>query len=470
MIREPLCSGARWLPAATLSLLVLLLPLPFGGIVPWAAAGAEVLAFASLALALAAARSAGEWRPIAWPAAALTLLALIGCLQILPLPGAVLARLAPRTQLQVEQAVRALPLDAEPPRAALSWSPGVTARVSWSFAALAAALAAAAVAGRRRRPRRLLAAAVLLAVVVQVVLGLRGWFAGSKAIWGIAVEGDASRLRGTFVNPNHFALLLEIGLAVAFALAWWSLRRARFEARLEAKVLLAGPPLLLWLGLFACLAFSGSRAGLLAAMAGTALQAAVLGLARRSGRPLLLGLGAIAAGLAVVVTTGMRQGLGRWFSTSAAGGGLDRLAVYRAALELWSRAPWLGTGLGTFRESFPLVQSAATRDVWWHAHSDVLELLQTAGVAGLAVAAVGLSALAARLFAVARRGLRSEDRAAALAALGALGAAGLHEGLDFGLTMPGNAYLLAVVVGAAAGAALEPAPAEGGLAEETRSG
>jgi hypothetical protein len=43
---------------------------------------------------------------------------------------------------------------------------------------------------------------------------------------------------------------------------------------------------------------------------------------------------------------------------------------------------------------------------------------------------------------------RSENRAAVLAVFGALASVLVHEGVDFGLTMPGNALTLAVLVGA----------------------
>jgi hypothetical protein len=62
---------------------------------------------------------------------------------------------------------------------------------------------------------------------------------------------------------------------------------------------------------------------------------------------------------------------------------------------------------------------------------------------------VGLWGLTARLATVLREGGRSEDRAAALAACGILISLALHESFDFGLSMPGNAVTLAVILGAA---------------------
>jgi hypothetical protein len=65
--------------------------------------------------------------------------------------------------------------------------------------------------------------------------------------------------------------------------------------------------------------------------------------------------------------------------------------------------------------------------------------------------ALGLVSAGRRLLRRLRAAERSEDRAAALAALGALVGVGLHELVDFGLTMPANSFTLAIVVGAALG-------------------
>ena len=69
----------------------------------------------------------------------------------------------------------------------------------------------------------------------------------------------------------------------------------------------------------------------------------------------------------------------------------------------------------------------------------------------MAIALVGLGWLLARLHRVLLGTRRTEGQLAALAALGAVTSVGLHELLDFGLTMPANALTLAVVVGLAAG-------------------
>ena len=66
--------------------------------------------------------------------------------------------------------------------------------------------------------------------------------------------------------------------------------------------------------------------------------------------------------------------------------------------------------------------------------------------------------VARRLWAVFRGGRRSEDRAAGFAVLGVLIGVGLHALVDFGLTIPANNLILAIIVGSACGVRLRDDP------------
>ncbi len=435
--------------ALLLTLILLWAPLPFGGVTPWAAALLAGLCFGALALAAAAAEGARTWRPAALPAAALAAIALLGVLQAAPLPPALVAALSPAHAALERQAAE---LGGTGP-ARLTLAATATRGAALGWAAAAAAFLAAAVAGQRREHRRWLGAAVLAGGLFQVFFGARDWSAHARTLWGVDLHATAVRLRGTFVNPNHLAAYLEMALAVAFAWSWWAARRARDEPRMERRLLLAAPPAMLWLTLFAGLSFTGSRGGLLAAVAAVSAQGLLAAGGRRRWWLAPLGAMAALAGLGAVAAIGWREGLGRLLSTSAADVSWGaRLHEYGAALELWRRFPATGSGLGTFRDAFPLVQPADLRGTWWHPHSDFLEVLVTAGVAGAALLAAGLWGLARRLATVLRAGGRSEDRAAGLAACGILVSLAVHESFDFGLSMPGNAVTLAVLLGAATAA------------------
>jgi len=433
--------------AALLALLLLGAPLPFGGVVAWAAALVAALGCAALVLAAMALDHPAALRPAALPAAALAGLALLGLLQASPLPPGAVSALSPEHARLERQAAG---LTGEPVAARLTLAAGPSRRAALGWAAAAAVFLAAAVAGRRRELRRWLAGAVLAGGLFQVFFGAHDWFARARTLWGVDLHASATRLRGTFVNPNHLALYLEMALPLAFAWTWWAARRAGDEPRAERRVLLLAPPAMIWLTLFAGLSFSGSRAGLLAAMVAVSVQGLLVarGARRRWWVAPLGGLAAL-AGVALVAALGFQEGLGRLASTTGVDGSLGaRLLEYRAALGIWRRFPVTGAGLGTFRDAFPLVQPLELRGTWWHPHSDLLEVLVTGGLLGAALLALGGWWMARRLGTVLRDGGRSEDRAAALAALGILVSLALHENLDFGLTMPGNAVTLAALLGA----------------------
>jgi len=439
---------SRLLLTALLTGLLLWAPLPFGGVTPWALASLQVLAFAALALAALAAHPA-ELRPVLLPAGALAGIALLGFLQSLAWPAALAALLSPG---HAELSRRAAALSGAPVDVVrLSLAPAASRSAALVWAAVAAALLAGAAAGLRRSHRRWLAGAVLAGGIFQVLFGARDQFLRSRTLWGVEIPASP-RLHGTFVNPNHVAVYLELGLAIAFAWGWWAARRVRDERQIERRILLLAGPCLVWLTLFIGLALSGSRGGLIAAVAGVTAQGIMAAGARRHWRWAFLGLGAAAVGLGVVVATiGLQGGGGRVVDTQAGDGSWGaRVTEYGAVLKLWRRFPVTGAGLGAFRDAFPLVQPAELQGTWWHAHSDVLELLATAGIPGVLLLLAGAAGLVFRLFKVQRGQGRSEDRAGALALLGVLTGLLIHEMLDFGLTMPANAVTLAVLAGAAA--------------------
>lgn len=481
-------------PAVVLAAALLWAPWPFGSVVPWAAAVVAVAGPLALVAGLFAGARVSSLAPVALPAAALVLLALVGVLQSVSWPAAVAGALSPEHVRLAREARAALDPgpaptserdserakerqaggtpDGDTASVPLSLAPAVSRRTAILMASFAAALLAAALAGRQRQGRRLLAATLLVAALAQILYGAPRWFARSRTLWDVPIPGS-DRLRGTFVNPNHFALLLEIALAVTFAWGWWALRRARREPSAERKIGRLAPPALVWLTLFVALVFSGSRAGLAAAVGATVVQGlafALLGSGRRGRTAAGLGRGTVrrvllwaaavgvllAVGVAAVLMTGGQAGVARFTINP----GYDlavgvRSAVYRSTLGLWRRFPWTGTGLGTFLEAFPLSDGPDLGLTWWHAHCDPLELLATTGVVGVLLLVVGAAALGLRLLRRLLEVRHSEERAALVAGLGALVAAGLHEMVDFGLTMPADALALVVVVGAAA-AALEP--------------
>ncbi|MGD2116536.1 MAG: O-antigen ligase family protein [Acidobacteriota bacterium] len=453
------------LPTGVLVLALLWAPWPFGSVTPWAAALLMITGLSAFVLSFApsivGAPGLAALRPVAGPAGALALLALLGWIQAATWPAGLTAVVSPEHLRLAVAAAAAGNGSGGGAGGGVPWSvaPAASIRTALLLLSLSAYLGVAAFVGRRRSARRLLAAALLAGALGQLFFGAPRWFRGSSTLWGAEI-GGGGRLRGSFVNPNHFALFLEIALAVAFAWGFWAARRAAREQAPERKVLLVAPPVLVWFVLFAGVAFSGSRGGLAAAVGATVVQGLlVASITFRHSRArglawALSGTAVAVLGVAVVVFIGMEEGLGRLADTSA----YDltwsaRLDAYGATLELWRLFPWLGSGLGTFIDVFPMVQPGRLEELWRHTHNDALELLVTGGLVGVTAAVLGLILLVHRLVRGLRFGTRTEDRAAAVAALGALAAASAHDLLDFALTMPAVAVSLTIVLGAACAAA-----------------
>ncbi len=243
---------------------------------------------------------------------------------------------------------------------------------------------------------------------------------------------------GPFVNRNVFAGYLGLGLVAATALLGGRVRRDGAAVLLGA----AWPWSAIWLAVAGALAATQSRGGL----AATALALAVMALAwAPPGRPLRrLALGLGVGGAATVAATIAL--VPRWHGLNAA---LDeRLAVYRATLELIGQRPWLGHGFGSFEAAFRLVRPEAIERLFAQAHNGYLEAAVGLGVPA---ALVLLAALAAPTVACARAA--RQGSAAGVAGLGAAVLVAGHALVDFAPQVPAVALTAACLLGLGGGRA-----------------
>ena len=438
-----------------LAFLVLVAPLPFAGVLPRDRAALQILAFLGLGVALSTYRGLAELRRVRVPLAALLTVAAGGLLQALPWPAALAGVLSPSHAALWRDAARLQGLEA-PSWMPLTVAPAVTLTTTLHWTAIAAFLAAVALQARERPARRLLLVTLLLSGLIQILYGAERWLARSAEIWGREVPGDPSRLRGTFVNPDHLAFYL--GLIVPCLAAWWlwGLRKALDgKIPIEQRLLQALMPFVFFSFYFAAAVFTGSRSGLAALLGGLALQGVMLALRYRRWQLILVALPASAVGLGMVWNLAGSRGFGRLAETSAFELTWNsRLQAWRHSLELIADSPIVGCGLGAFRQAFPRVQPAELAGSWRHAHSDLLELAVTAGLPALLLLGAALVAIVRRLWEVVQKGRRSEDRSVALGIFGAVSFAFLHSLADFSLTMPANALTLAMLIAVGCGSPL----------------
>ncbi|HKQ60969.1 MAG TPA: O-antigen ligase family protein, partial [Candidatus Polarisedimenticolaceae bacterium] len=325
-------------------------------------------------------------------------------------------------------------------------------------ALVALAIVAATVAATRGASR--LALALALSAAFQALYGILVLASDQPTIWGRAKHVFLNAATGSFVNPNHFACFLSIGLACGTALALGELPGDEAEGARTGwtewfgRRGSRGLALLLLLALIlAGLLVSFSRAGLALGM-GCAALVLLAGGGRTAWRTRLLGAAVVAlAALVPLFDLGIAHLIERYASTKQEfilpGG---RVRVWQDTLAMSAAFPVAGSGFGTFAAVYPLYRSTEVRHFYQHAHNDLLQTAAEGGTAGALLALLVLAAI-----------LRS-SRAALAGRSGTVGvglACGLiaflfHGLIDFNLHIPANAAAAAILAGALEGLAWKP--------------
>lgn len=435
---------------------VLAAPYPWGSVQPGATGTGKVACGAFLIALLAFSSRDARLRleGVKVPLAAGSGLALLGLLQLLPLPEAVVRSVSPRSADAWEGARRVVEAFGRPaPAFRLSLAPAETAGVALLVLAYAALFLASSVLLARRAARRLFGTVLLASALLQVA---------------VAVSSDdrTSRLHGSFVNPNHLAGYLEISIPFALGLLWYLARTSlsgvissgSAEERSE-RIVGALPALSLAVVLLGVLVagilLSQSRGGILAVAGGSLVYVALaFGLRREASRARRIAGGALAL-LVVLGTAFAIAGAGtvaflRFLLPDAADlAGDYRLLIWRDSLEAFSRFPWLGAGLGAFREAYRSVQSPLVTGLVDQAHDEYLQLLVTGGLAGALLGGLAL-VLGVRAFLLAHPAQKHrEESAFGLAGFGALVLLLLHGVAEFGFSIPAIPATLSACLGGA---------------------
>lgn len=363
---------------------------------------------------------------------------------------------------------RGLPALARPVAALLALGPvqialGVSAARVWTGEAmliLAAMLGAAVFWSERGRAPEAawrLAAGVLLACAAQALFGAVQWHWAPDHIYGQASEFLTTPF-GSYVNHNHFAGLVGMGVVLAFGTALALARQPGGPT--PASLGLFG----LGLGLLAAHLASRSRGGLLSLAGGLTGLVLLLSLApsrrpKRARPRLTMGLLAVAAvfvfGL-LAVPEGTRGHLATLLSGGHDASGAYRREVARDTLRLALAHPLLGSGLGAYADAFPRLKRAHGEVRTTHAESDLLEFLAEGGLIGLGLAcwlgACVWAGLRDRLL----HGRDPAKKGLALAAAAACLTLAIHSLLDFNLRLPANALVFVALLGLTAARRSQP--------------
>lgn len=313
-----------------------------------------------------------------------------------------------------------------------------------------------------------------LRLVINVIVGV----ATASAIFGILRQtmqhGPGFGLPlltpelgyGQFINKNHFAYLMEMGLGLILGLILGG------GVKRDRALIYFAALLPIWTGLVLC----GSRGGLVAMLAQVVIAALLFSVVARPGDSRISGKLAAAparlvqvtrslpvrAALILVLVVGVILGT-LWLggdqlanrieesrnelSADPAGlrQGVSRNEIWRASWQLVKAHPVLGVGLGGYWTAIPRFHNASGTMTPQEAHNDYLELLASGGLVGLALGIWFAVVLCKRT----RENLRSPNRFGRAACFGAaIGMAGVavHSLVDFGLHTIVNALVFTTLV------------------------
>jgi O-antigen ligase len=415
--------------------LVVLVPLPYGSVEPWAQAVVEGVVFGLTLLWCLHAMLTRSWSGaggrIFYPMIALAAFAV---LQSLSWSDSSVGG------LKVVNAISADPFE------------------SWIFALrlLSVVLAGALAATFTRSLFRL-----------QLLAGAIIFDALGASVFGIArltmQHGDGFLLAllragggfAQFINKNHFAFLVEPALGLLLALTL--LERGAGHRRL----FYISAIILLW----AALVMSQTRGGLIAVSLQLILAAVFFVYARgrsigdkgpaRGRTTIIAGLALAGVILVVGVTsiwlggeqlsTGIETATSEIKSDDVDHWGARRRDIWQATWRMARAHPVFGAGLGGYWAEVPLYHDASGVLTPQQAHNDYLELLASAGIIGLIL----FCWFAVELFRISRKALGTFTGLQRVLAVGAMiGIAGVafHSLVEFGLHITCNAFIFVMLL------------------------
>jgi tetratricopeptide (TPR) repeat protein len=313
--------------------------------------------------------------------------------------------------------------------------------------------------GRERAVAVRAAVAALAVCAAQAVFGVVQWSLAADRIYG-RTRTLATAPFGSYVNHNHFAGLMGMGVVLSAAMALGHARRA--GSLTPSSLALGG----LSLALAAAHLASRSRAGALALGLGLVVMVLLwsrFGRQKRRGRWLLAAAAAAALiaafALAVNPSASRRHLATVWRGTGDASGAY-RWDVAGSTLQLAASRPLLGAGIGAYADAVAAFKRGHGDVRTTHAESDVFESLAEGGLVGAAL----LAWLAWSLLEGFRDRLqRGRDPFRVSIAVGGLAAAIAANALfDFNLRLPANALMLVTLLGLAASPREEEPPIGGG--------
>ena len=296
----------------------------------------------------------------------------------------------------------------------------------------------------------------------EALYGLMETYSGSHQVLWYTMDYAKERVKGTFINGNHFAAFMAMGVLLAAAFAGaiapekrihrnHSRRKPRLSVRVASflegeealfkRVLVGFSGVVMGLGLI----FSASRGAILSWAGAMFLMGLLLVLRkpyRRKGA-LLLGVFVLICGYAVQI--GVEYPLERFMKMES---GIESRSRYAArTMDLFQDFQVAGVGVGNFQYAFPKYQSERDLKKYYiFAHNDWAQYMAEAGIVGLGLLLGGVGYY---LFKTLKLWARRKDAYAVclgLAPVVALAYIGLHSHVEFTLHTPASVLILLFIM------------------------
>ena len=384
--------------------------------------------------------SAGRFAPPLGAPLLILLILMPACaaLQLLPLPFPAMRALDPA---RADLATAVSKIVPHPTSIPISVAPSVTlAHLARILAYILVFFLVRELTWRFARRPWITAVPIVCIATVESALGLAQYFSGAAAT-------------GTYVNPDHFAGLLEMTLPFAVMPMLFNSRRRqpdRFSSM--SWTLLVCLSLVCSASIFLGLLYSLSRMGLAAGLVALAI---LLGLsASRTGSPrrrIVVGAGIPAVLLLLVVFIVPGPLLDRLAGTHMGGGvtAEARVQFWKETWRLIAEHPLFGCGLGTYASAIQKYRASAPLGLLEFAHNDYLQLLAELGAVGFSVFFAAGALCLAQAFRASLDNPESRSRYLAIACAASLSAIALHGLVDFNFYIPANAMIAAWSAGIA---------------------
>jgi len=303
---------------------------------------------------------------------------------------------------------------------------------------------------------------ILVLGCFEVLYGLAETYSGSDRIWWFQKQFYRDDVTGTYINRNHFAGYMEMGLLLAAAFAAGlseKSKKKRINFGKEKGIISKIPDFLSsdqlytkkFLVLFAGavmgvgLVFSASRGGMIAAVGAMFLMGALLLLKERHRRKgvILLALFVLTSIYAYQIGVDYPLERFRSFFVSYE----SRIRYAQKTLEMAADYRLAGVGLGNFQHAYPKYQSAHDINAGIHyAHNDWAQFTAEAGIIGLFLLLIAIIFYLYRTFKLWRKRRDPYALCIGAAPFAVIGAMAIHSYSDFNLHIPANFLLLAVII------------------------